>query len=417
LRLANTIQHYWPFVAGGENYCQAISEGLATEYEVTVYTTDLISICPQAYATKMVEFRNGVRITRIPSLRILAGIYGRKKVEGGTSAVFRTLSSMDTRFTWPQALLERALSSSIPHRFLWLAKRFKDADVIASFNMITGMTSLSYLASRVEKKPFVIFPFYHIGMSSFERPSLFKMLKDANLLICSTAYERQALIKHGLDPCRLCVVNEGVNTPLVEDKAVKELDEVLDRREGQLLLMYVGRRDYDKGYPHVLLAVSDLVRSGIPIKLVVTGYGETGANRTDYIFLRKHNAIFDLGIADEQTKSAAMSLSDAIVLPSRAETYPLVFIESWLLGKPVIGARIGSVSSMVKEGFNGLLVEFGDVVGLIAAIKFLYDNPEKGIEMGKNGQSRAQKELTLEKTITEVKKIFNELWEQGYRIG
>jgi glycosyltransferase involved in cell wall biosynthesis len=324
---------------------------------------------------------------------------------------------MDTRFTWPQALLERAFSSSIPHRFLWLAKRFKDADVIASFNMITGMTSLSYLASRVEKKPFVIFPFYHVGLSSFERPSLFKILRDANLLICSTDYERQALINRGLNPRRLRVVNEGIRVPSIESAAVASMEKILERREGQLLLMYIGRRDYDKGYPHVLRAVSRLVKSTVSIKLVLCGQGETGADQEDYLFLRKRNALLDFGVVDEQTKVAVMSLCDAVVLPSRAETYPLAFVESWFLGKPVIGASIGSVSSIVKDGVNGLLVEFGDVAGLITAIKFLYDNPEKRIEMGKNGQIRARKELTLEKTITKVKKIFNELREQGYRIG
>jgi len=417
LRLAHTIQHYWPFVAGGENYCQAISEGLAKEHDVTVYTTDLISASPLAFEKNLFELRKGVLITRIPSLRILAGMYVQKKLESGSNTVFRALGSLDTNLTWPQALLERAFSSAIPQRFLWLAKRFKVADVVVSFNMITGMTSLSYLASRLEKKPFVIFPFYHVGLPSFERPSLFKILRGANLVICSTDFERHALVAHGVDRRRVRVVNEGVNVPLVENEAVENLEKILDRREDQLLLMYVGRRDYDKGYPHVLLAASRLVKSGFPIKLLVTGIGETGANRADYVFLRRRNMIVDLGIADERTKNAAMSLSDAIILPSRAETYPLVFVESWLLGKPVIGASIGSVSSMVKDWVNGFLVEFGDVAGLITAIKFLYDNPEKGIEMGKNGQIRARKELTLEKTITKVQKIFNELWEQGYRIG
>jgi glycosyltransferase involved in cell wall biosynthesis len=416
LHLAHTIQHYWPFIAGGENYCQAISEGLATENEVTVYTTDLISTSPPAFSTNMFELKTGVRIIRVPSLRLLSGLYGRKKLENGSSSVFRAASSMDTHLTWPQALLARAFSSSIPHMFFWLTECFKNADVIVAFNMITGMTSLSYLASRVEKKPFVVFPFYHVGLSSFEKPSLFKILRDASLVICSTDYEKEELINRGLRPRKLYVVNEGVKIPLVEAEAVKNLEKILDRREDQLLLMYVGRRDYDKGYPHVLSAVAKLVRSGLPVKLIITGYGETGAERADYFFLRRHGAILDLGIADEQTKNAAISLSDAIVLPSRAETYPLVFIESWLLGKPVVGARIGSVSSIVKEGINGLLVEFGDVSELVVKLRFLYERPDKRIEIGKVAKTWANRNLTLEKTIASVKRILNELVE-GKQIG
>jgi glycosyltransferase involved in cell wall biosynthesis len=301
--------------------------------------------------------------------------------------------------------------------FLWLRERLNEADVIVSFNIITGMTSLSYSASLLnKKKPFVIFPFYHVGLSTFERPSLFKILRDATLVICSTNFERQTLINRGLDSRKLRVVNEGVRNPLVDVAAVHRIEEILDRREGQLLLMYVGRRDYDKGYSHVLSAVSQLVRSGVSIKLVVCGQGKPCANGVDYLFLSTRNAIIDLEVADERTKVAAMSLSDVVVLPSRAETYPLAFVESWLLGKPVIGARIGSVSSMVKEGVDGLLVEFGDVPGLIATIKSLYNNPEKRIEMGKNGQTRARKELTLEKNIARIRKIFNEISGQGLQI-
>jgi glycosyltransferase involved in cell wall biosynthesis len=417
LRLAHTIQHYWPFVAGGENYCKAISEGLASEHEVRLYTTDVISTYPLVYSDKMVEVKNGVRINRIPSLRVLAGIYGRKNLAGGSSVIFRTLSSMDISLSWPPMLLARGISSSIPHRFLWLAKQLKEADLIVSFNMITGMTSLAHLASRLNKEPMVIFPFYHVGLSTFERPSLFKILRDATLMICSTDFERQALINRGLDPRRLKVVNEGIREPLVERSAVAAMEKIFDRREDQLILMYVGRRDYDKGYPHVLSAVARLVKSGISIKLVACGWqGETGANRADYLFLSKQNALVDLGVVDERTKVAAMSLCDAVVLPSRAETYPLAFVEAWFLGKPVIGARIGSVSSMVKEGVHGLLVEFGDIAGLAAAIRFLYENPEKRIGMGRSAQVRARKELTAEKTITKVKIILEEL-KEGQQIG
>jgi glycosyltransferase involved in cell wall biosynthesis len=409
MKLAVTIQHYWPFVGGGENYCKAISEGLATEHEVTVYTTDLVSTSPFSYSDELTEFKNKVKIIRIPSIKPLAGIYGPKQLGTKTSPIFEALSATDTVFTWPLTIIERAFSSSIPHRLCWLTKKFKDTDLVVSFNMITGMTALSYIASTLKKKPHIVFPFYHVGLASFERPSLFKILRDANLVICSTDYEKHELIKRGLDTRKLCVLSEGVDPPIVESKAVDEISNIIHKTEDQLILMYIGRRDYNKGYPQVLSAVSRLVKSGLPVKLVITGYGETGANLAAYAFLRKNRSIIDLGVADERTKNAAMSLADAIVLPSRAETYPLAFVESWFLGKAVVGARIGSVSSMVRDGIHGLLVDFGDVAGLAAAIRFLYENPDKRIEMGKLAQIRAFKELTLGKTVANVKRIFDAL--------
>jgi glycosyltransferase involved in cell wall biosynthesis len=248
---------------------------------------------------------------------------------------------------------------------------------------------------------------FHVGLWAYETPSLLRILRDATLAICSTDYERQALIERGIDPQRLRVVNEGVAVPRVEKKAVDSL-EIVFNYPSHFFLMYVGRRTFDKGYPHVLSAVSWLVKAGFSLKLVICGHGEKRED-ADYIFLRNHNAIIDLGVVDERTKVAAMSLCDAVILPSRAETYPLVFVESWLLGKPVIGARIGSVSAVVREGIDGLLVEFGNIPDLIAAIKVIYDDPEKGVEMGKNGRIRAQGELTVDKSLKKIRAIFQEL--------
>lgn len=395
-------------MGGGEGYCQAISEGLAINYEVEVYTTNVVSVNPLKYATDMVEIKNGVKIYRLSSAKFLAGIYGRKRIDNGSNVLFKALNSMDTWLTWPQTLVERSISSSIPHSLPWLTNRLKAADIIVLFNIISGMSSLSYLASRFNRKPFVIFPMYHVGLSTYERPSLLKILQDASLAICSTEFEKQALIKKGIEPRKLRVVNEGTQTPFVEAAEVNHLEEIIGKEENQLILMYVGRRDYDKGYPHVLSAVYQLVKQGIPIRLIICGQGNNGADRADYLFLQKHGAIIDLGVAEEQTKFAAMSISDAVILPSRAETYPLVFVEAWLLGKPVVGARIGSVSTIVREGIDGLLVDFGDILGLMRAIRFLYDNAGERIEMGESGKVRARKDLTFDKTIKHIRNIFDE---------
>jgi glycosyltransferase involved in cell wall biosynthesis len=409
LKLAHEIQHYWPFVGGGEKYCQTISEALAGEHKVNLYTTNVTNASPLTYSNKKSEVLNGVEITRIPGIPFLAGMYGFKKLEGRKGSLLQTLSSMDTKYTWPSILVERAVSSSLPHKFRWLTSRYKEADFIVFFNMITGLTSLSYLAARLIKKPFVMFPFYHIGLETFEKPSLFKILREATIIVCSTNFEKKTLINRGLNPHKLRVINEGINPPSVDSLHVRNLQRLLDGKKDQFLVMYVGRRDYDKGYYHVLSSVSRIAKTGIPIKLIACGQGDPGNNSQDYNFLKANNHLLDLRVADEPTKIAAMSLCDAVVLPSRAETYPLAFVESWMLGKPVVGAKIGSVSSVVKDNVTGLLVEFGNVSGLVKALKLLYENPAERYEMGRRGLVYARNQLTLEQTTAKLKGLFEEL--------
>ncbi len=128
----------------------------------------------------------------------------------------------------------------------------------------------------------------------------------------------------------------------------------------------------------------------------------------DYLSLVKDNAIIDVGVADEQTKLAAIACSNVVTLPSRAETYPIVFVESWFMGKPVIGAKIGSVASVVRENIDGFLVEFGDTEDLMKKILQLYKDRELATNMGTNAKERAVQEFQLRNSLITIRQIYAE---------
>ena len=66
----------------------------------------------------------------------------------------------------------------------------------------------------------------------------------------------------------------------------------------------------------------------------------------------------------------------AVILPSVCyENAPLAILEAYALGKPVIGADIGGIPELVKEGETGFLFPSGDVEGLRAAIERMRDLP------------------------------------------
>ena len=65
---------------------------------------------------------------------------------------------------------------------------------------------------------------------------------------------------------------------------------------------------------------------------------------------------------------AAMDQSSFLVLPSRSEGMGRVIVESLARGRPVLGARVGGIPELVRDGVNGLLVEPGDTDALAAAL-------------------------------------------------
>ena len=67
---------------------------------------------------------------------------------------------------------------------------------------------------------------------------------------------------------------------------------------------------------------------------------------------------------------------DAFILPSRAETFGVVYVEALACGKPVIATRCGGPEAIVDED-NGLLVPVGDVAQIAGAMVRMARDPAR----------------------------------------
>ena len=95
-----------------------------------------------------------------------------------------------------------------------------------------------------------------------------------------------------------------------------------------------------------------------------------------------------LGFVSESERRDLLAACDLLALPSRTESFGLVFMEAWANRKPVIGARAGAIPAVVRDGENGVLVKFGDVNALSGAIETLVRSPETRENMGASGFAR-----------------------------
>jgi glycosyltransferase involved in cell wall biosynthesis len=66
---------------------------------------------------------------------------------------------------------------------------------------------------------------------------------------------------------------------------------------------------------------------------------------------------------------------EAFVLPSGQEGFGIVFLEAMYFDAPVIAARAKGAVDVVQDGETGLLVAFGDVIGIKLAIERLLGDP------------------------------------------
>jgi colanic acid/amylovoran biosynthesis glycosyltransferase len=101
--------------------------------------------------------------------------------------------------------------------------------------------------------------------------------------------------------------------------------------------------------------------------------------------------------------------SDIYVLPSLEDSVPTSLLEPLACGKPLVGTDIGGITPLIKDDWNGFLVEPADEKQLAEKIKHLIDHPEKWGEMGRNSRKLAEDEFDWRKIADRYLEVYKEV--------
>ncbi|MCX6267607.1 MAG: glycosyltransferase family 4 protein [Bacteroidetes bacterium] len=130
--------------------------------------------------------------------------------------------------------------------------------------------------------------------------------------------------------------------------------------------LFFGRLSKEKGILTLLDAFSEMQDS----KLLIIGNGELAADIQTYITGHQTQNITLLGYKTGEELKSYISGSRFVMLPSQwYENNPLSVIEAFRLGKPVLGASIGGIPELVKEGETGYLFNPGSVMSIRQAVE------------------------------------------------
>ncbi len=159
---------------------------------------------------------------------------------------------------------------------------------------------------------------------------------------------------------------------------------------GQFLL-FIGRLKDRKGVDVLLDALAKLpARCGT--ELVIAGEGEERSrieSQVDRLGLRGRVRLLGRSVGAEKYWLLQNAL--AVVMPSRMwEAFPLVVLESYAAGKPVVGSDIPGLRDLIKPDTTGLLFAEGSAEALAAAMKRVIEDSALRQAMGRNAQQLAQ---------------------------
>lgn len=94
--------------------------------------------------------------------------------------------------------------------------------------------------------------------------------------------------------------------------------------------------------------------------------------------------------------------TDIFCVPSRFESFGLIYLEAMRAGKPVVACNVGGVPEIVEHGVTGLLVAPDDADAVYDALKYLVNEKELRRAMGNAGRKRYEEQFTSEKMLQRV---------------
>lgn len=116
---------------------------------------------------------------------------------------------------------------------------------------------------------------------------------------------------------------------------------------------------YKKGIDILIQAWTEVVKRYMDVKLVIGGGGSAKTKVEQWVEEQGISKYVEFtGALDRKQVIQEMQSCDCFVLPSRYETFGVVYIEAMACGKPVIAVANGGPDDFVKP-FNGLLIKPG----------------------------------------------------------
>lgn len=264
------------------------------------------------------------------------------------------------RYLWPLALAKLVAAS-------------RRHDVVVSGSEIGYGVLLGHLAARLARRPFVVVVHADAAeaIQTWVPKPLRRLneraLRKADLLVCVSRGIARGLTRDlSIPEKRLAVVANSVDVARVRRLAGEA---PLQERSGRTVpaVVSVGRLAAEKGHDVLVRASSELVRRGVPHRIVVLGEGEERA--------RLEELIAELGATVELRGHEAnpfpwMASADLVCLPSRREGMPLVLLEALALGVPVLATECGDgCLELLAHGKFGGLVPVDEPTALADAIE------------------------------------------------
>ncbi len=184
-----------------------------------------------------------------------------------------------------------------------------------------------------------------------------RFVSEVDHIIAVANWANEVLVRNGVPPEKITVMHHGLCREIPSRVSGPEIPVP----QGKLKMAFLGRMDPTKGL-HVLLKAVKSV-PGLDVSLDIYGIAQDPSGKRYKENMQKlagndPRIHFRKELADE-TVISCLRHYDLLAVPSQwMETGPLVVLEAFAAGIPVVGSNLGGIPDLIQHEINGLLVPF-----------------------------------------------------------
>jgi glycosyltransferase involved in cell wall biosynthesis len=211
----------------------------------------------------------------------------------------------------------------------------------------------------------------------------------------SNAMKQDLVDVFGLPASRCRVFWNCMEDPMVSGEAL-----LVAGTESRSRFVCIGRFAHSKGQDIVVRALAAVVPRvpNVSVEFIGDGQGQERCKKlTAELGVARHCSF--LGRLPHAEVLRKMASARATIVPSRAEAFGLVCIESLAVGVPVIGSRTGGIAEIIRDQVDGLLFPPEDHAELARQMIQVINDEQFYRQMAAEGRRRFLENFEISKTV------------------
>ena len=216
---------------------------------------------------------------------------------------------------------------------------------------------------------------------------------------------KKILADYGIPPKKIRVIPDACNIDFVKTGKPGKLRKEFSIPEENFIITTVANYSYRRGHQYLLLAAKKIKKEMKNATFFIAGSG----TETLKDFCKKQN-ISDFVILAGFRKDVPdiLASSDCFVLPTLSEGMGGCLLEAMAAGVPVVATDVGGIPDIIKDGFNGFLVQPRNPDAIARAVIKIARDAELRRKFSEKGKKFVQN-FSIENSAKKIIALYEEI--------